>query len=253
MLMTAVENPALSAFLASFGETCRVGQVLIRRVGQAFELQHADDDEKDATFRALAVAGLRELAQTTATGAFRPLHAAPNLRRGWYCQARDAAELQTALEHLYPGFLADWLAAQATPPPVTDYRSFTARQTGMYRLAALADDALAARITRVCCDARFCLKRRLWSAPGLGPDAPETKSLIPCLEPCAILLEYARKAMRIEQESKAPVELAPSERATLRAAVLAALSHPNPETREADFGAPDNPRRLLWLLEKLGR
>jgi hypothetical protein len=247
--MSAFENPALKAFTASLGESTRVAQVLIRRVGESFELQHADDGD-DTAFRMIAIAELRELAQSAHTGAFRPLRAAPNLRRGWYCQAANPAELEIALEHLYPGFLADWHAAQSGHP-ATPYRDYTRRQTGMYRLAALADDAQAAHITRVGCDARFCLKRRLWSAPTLAADAPDGKSIIPCFEPCALLLEFARKAVRITQESKVPVEISPSDLQTIRAALQAALEHPDPGLREADFGSPANPRRALSVLEQL--
>jgi hypothetical protein len=61
-----------------------------------------------------------------------------------------------------------------------------------------------------CCES-VCLKRRLWSIAGLAPDASDAKSAIPCLEPCAIMLEFARKAMRLEQEEKANLALGPSE------------------------------------------
>ena len=34
------------------------------------------------------------------------------------------------------------------------------------------------------------------------PDGPTAKSILPCLEPCAILLEFARKMARVGQEEK---------------------------------------------------
>jgi hypothetical protein len=122
----------------------------------------------------------------------------------------------------------------------------------MYRITTMLSDPQAAQVIRACCDARFCLKRRLWSVNGLEPDAPDAKSLIPCLEPCAVMLEFARKAVRIEQEEGRPtLTLAPSEVASLLAALDAAVASPAAGQREADLAAADNPRRLKLLREKL--
>ena len=85
----------------------------------------------------------------------------------------------------------------------------------------------------------------------MGPDAAEEKSLIPCLEPCAILLEFARKALRLEQEEKVAVSVSPGEVETLQAALEMAPSAPLSAEREADFNSPANPRRLQLALEKL--
>ena len=86
---------------------------------------------------------------------------------------------------------------------------------------------------------------------GLAAEAVEEKSLIPCLEPCAVLLEFARKAMRMEQEQKLKLEVSPSEAVTLAVALRTALAHPDSTLREADFNAPGNPRRIQLLLEKI--
>lgn len=250
--MTAARNPALTAFLAQFPGEITLAQVLLRRGDGGFELRHADDaDAADDALKPLATSELRTLAQVTATGAFRPLKSAPNLQRGWRWLAAGETELEAALNILYPGALADWLAAQAATPPVTHYRAFTERQTGMYRIATMLDDPAAERVARAGCDRRFCLKQRLWTVGALAADSVATKSLIPCLEPCAILLELARKAVRIGQEDKVTLALAPEEGATLLAALAGALARPDPGVREGDTGSPGNPRRLLLTLEKL--
>ena len=249
--MTTVNNPALATFLGQWRDELTLAQVLIRRAAAGYELRHvADREAAPESLSLLKCSELRALAQTTAEGAFRPLKSAPNLRAGWLAVPATDAELEAALQQLYPGALADWFAAQSSPPPVTDYRAFTGRQTGMYRITAMLDDAQAALAIGVCCDRRFCLKQRCWTIAGLEPDAVTEKSLIPCLEPCAVLLEFARKAMRLEQEAKVRAELAPEELATLRAALEAAATHPATE-READFGNPLNPRRLELLRRKL--
>lgn len=251
--MAAVNNPALAAFCAAIGSELLLAQVLVRRQPAGFELCHASDREAEAdTLRLVSASELRALANHTAAGEFRPIKAAPNLRAGWLCRVASDAELELALSQLYPGAIADWFAAQLAVPPVTHYREFTARQTGMYRITTMLTDAQAAQVIRACCDARFCLKRRLWTVDGLAPDAADAKSLIPCLEPCAVLLEFARKAVRVEQEeAKATLTLAPSEVASLLAALETAVARPRASQREADLAAADNPRRLQLLREKL--
>ncbi len=251
--MTKPANPALSAFVAQPGDEMAFAQVLVRRVGTGFELRHREDSARaPESLRWTAVDALRELAQTTEAGSFRPLKSAPNLRRGWRVQVPDERQLEEALGHLYPGGLADWFVAMQPHPPVTHYREFTARQTGMYRITTMLDDAQAAGVIRACCDERFCLKRRWWTVAGLELEARIDPGLVPCLEPCAVFLEFARKAARIEQEAKVTVALSRSDLET----VLAALAAGEPDAatrREADFGDPTNPRRRQLAWEKLRR
>lgn len=250
--MTAVANPALKAFIAQLGDELLFAQVVIQRAGRAYELRHESDRQRaPQELRLTPVAGLRALALQTATGAFRPLKSAPNLQSGWRVVAENDAGLEAALNQLYPGAIADWFAVQPQPAPVTHYREFTERQTGMYRVTTMLTDEQAAQMTRACCHRRFCLKRRWWSVGGLEPDASGAKSVIPCLEPCAILLEFARKALRLEQEEKVTVPVAPGELETLQAALEKALNAPASGEREADFNSPNNPRRLQLAIEKL--
>lgn len=251
--MVAVINPALAAFCTQLGTELVLAQVLVRRQPAGFDLRHVNDrDAAEGSLKSAPLADLRTLASHTAAGEFRPIKAAPNLRAGWLCRAATDAELEAALNQLYPGAIADWFATQQPAPPVTHYRAYTARQTGMYRITTMLTDAQAAQVIRACCDARFCLKHRLWTVDGLAPDAPAAKSRIPCLEPCAMMLEFARKAVRIEQEEGKPtITLAPSEVASLLAALDYSLAHPSAGQREADLAAADNPRRLQLLREKL--
>lgn len=249
--MTAVANPALEKLIAHVGRELILAQVLIQRLAAGYELRHEmDRAAAPGTLRLVAVVDLRALAQFTARGAFRPLKSAPNLASGWRAVATSDLALHEAIEHLYPGAVADWFTAETQSSAVTHYREFTERQTGMYRVTTMLNDEQAAQMIRSCCDQRFCLKRRMWTVAGLEPDAAEAKGLIPCLEPCAILLEFARKAMRLEQEDKRSLALSAGDCETLVAALEGALEHPADE-READLNAPSNPRRLRLTLEKL--
>jgi hypothetical protein len=201
--MTIIENPALKAFVTQMGDELVLAQVVIRRAGAgaSFELRQVEDRAvAPELLRAVRPSEARALAQFTATGEFRPLKAAPTLQRGWRMPVANDAELELALSQLYPGAVADWFAARAVNPPVTNYREFTSRQTGMYRITTMLSNAEAVRVISDGCAKGLCLKRRLWTVAGLEPDGAGEKSVIPCLEPCAVLLEMARKAVRAGQQ-----------------------------------------------------
>jgi hypothetical protein len=249
--MVEVANPALDTFIAHIGPEGVFGQVVIQQHGQGWELCHVADT-KNTALKVVLIDDLRGLAQFTTQGAFRPLKSAPNLQAGWRAIARNPLELEAALNHLYPGGIADWFAARQEQPPVTHYREFTGRQTGMYRITQMLNDEAAGRMISACCHSQFCLKRRFWTVQGLAPDKPSEKSAIACLEPCAILLEFARKAMRIEQAEMKNMTLSTEDLQTIREALTQALAHPVGNIREADFGAALNPRRIQLVLEKLG-
>ena len=191
-------NPTLPALQEAIGGGLIFGEVLIQKSDGKFALRHHRDSEKDITaLKKIQLTELRKLVQLDAAGNFRPLLSAPTLVSGWILSLNTASELYDALNILYPGAVADWFAVMSPSPPITDYRAYTNRQTGMYRIAATLDDAAAAEVIQTGCAASNCLKRRLWSVPGLPPDAAPEKSLIPCLELCPILLELARKTARI--------------------------------------------------------
>ncbi len=244
-------NPALAAFIETIQPETILAQVLLQRAGHAFNLRHIEDrDLPGEQLRRLSLPDLRKLALFNAAGQFRPLRSAPDLSRGWIFTCNTAAELWRALQELYPGAVPDWFAARSPNPPVTHYREYTNRQTGMYRISQLLTDDQAAKVIRACCHPRFCLKRRLWTISGLEPDSAASKSAIPCLESCAVFLELARKSARIEQEEKLGVQLTKSDLESFMAATEAALQSGAFAERTGNIGSPSNPRRLQLLLEK---
>jgi hypothetical protein len=250
--MPASRNPALLAFVSRIRDEIVFAQVLIRPGEGGYELRHTTDQLAEASkLRLVPPSEIRTICQFTGEGSFRPLKSAPNLRAGWRLLAANDLELETALGQIYPGAVADWYAAQSTRPPITHYRDFAKRQSGMYRITNMMSDTQAASVIQVCCHPQFCLKQRLWTVDGLAPDSSAEKSLIPCLEPCALLLEFARKAARVEQQEKATLELTPEELSTLKAALHVLLTQPEAGLREGDFSSPANPRRIQLLLGKL--
>jgi 4Fe-4S binding protein len=134
---------------------------------------------------------------------------------------------------------------------VTHFRDFTNRQTGMYRITTSLSDEQAAQVIRAGCHKQFCLKCRLWTVNGLATESAAEKSLIPCLEPCAILLEFARMAVRLEQGEKRSLDLSPGDAATIGSALQLLLEQSAATEREADFSSPANGRRIQRILEKL--
>ena len=228
-------NPDVAALATAARRELVFGQVLIQGNATAFEMRHiADRGAPPGGLRLVSENEMRGLAQFTSAGAFRPLKSAPNLRTGWRMVAKDERALGAALNHLYPGGVADWHAAQCGNPPVTSYRDFTARQTGMYRITTFLNDATAARMMRACCHIDFCLKRRLWTVDGEPCDGASAKSAIPCLEPCAVLLEFARKTARWEQQGTEP-DAEPVEPSA------------GSGKAECNFDDPQNPRRLRYF------
>ncbi len=250
--MGNVPNPAYASFADSVGADLVFGQVRIRRADSRFVLRHdLDSARDDDQLRPVNLTELRALTQRSAVGTYRPIKAAPNLVSGWRYAASSEMDLGEAVDRLYPGAIADWFSVQNEDPPVTHYRDYTNRQTGMYRITTMLDDNQAARMIGTCCDARFCLKRRHWTVESLSPDLPEEKSLIPCLEPCAVLLEFARRTVRMNQEPKSNLELSKSELETIADALTSASQTPDAGEREADFNSPRNPRRIQLLKERI--
>jgi hypothetical protein len=241
----------MTAFLASFDAEREWAQIVVRRTAAAFELRHIADRAAPAdALRELRLEDLRGLSLANAAGRFRPIKAAPDLPSGWRTALRNETELWRALQELYPGSIPDWHAVQTRRSTPTHFREFVNRQTGMYRIAQLLADAQASQVAAACCHSRLCLKQRLWTVPGLNPDEPESKSAIPCLEPCAVLLELARKSARIEQEEKLALELPPTDLEALLSAAEALAANPPPGLRTGDVGSGLNSRRLQLLLEK---
>ena len=249
-MVSAIPNPALDAFVSRVSPEIVFAEVLVRKVSEGFDVRHAADRDVSTT-RLVPVEQLREIAQFTEHKQFRPLKSAPTLQRGWRFLARNASELEEALQCLYPNGIADWFEAQDPSPTVTHYRDFTARQTGMYRVTALLSDEQVVPIARAGCHKMFCLKRRLWAVKGLAAEEIAAKSLIPCLEPCAVLLEFARVVARIEQGEKHDVPLTLDELATVVTALERLAGTPHPDARAGDVSAPDTGLRAQLVFEKL--
>ena len=170
----------------------RFGQV---RIDEGYELRHVDDAGCDDLRELVSLAEIRELVRLDEAGEFRPLRAAPNLRRGWRYRAADEAALRDALDYIYPAEVANAELWRAGSLASTSWAETAARQTGRFRVVReLGPDGLRELVATVC--DRHCLKRRLWS-PAEQTVAEET-GVIPllCPEACNYLVGLAREKLK---------------------------------------------------------
>lgn len=199
----------------------RIGQVVIRpEADGGFTLRHADDDPGADAERFEGAASARLIAADDDHGNYRPLKTAPTLRHGWSLRVADRDELRRALDFLYPGALALAAAWQGGGIEATPLRETFGRQSGMYRLVARIEDALADELVGRVCREASCLRRILWEiAPGRpveslpsadnGREACDRdigRGRIPliCREACNILVAEARRAMKERRTESAP-------------------------------------------------
>jgi hypothetical protein len=200
----------------------------------------------------LSVEELQEWSDLDQNGDFRPLRSAPTLRKGWWCEVPDLGLLEDALNRLYPGSVADWWACKEHGTSVaTPFREFVNRQTGMYRSAQQLSSAGAEAAIRACCSIDICQKRRMWTVDSLGPS---DHGSIPCLEPCAVALEMARQAAKLERGPQVTLTLPEPELRTLVFALSLVVSGRITDGlghEEGKLDEPHNTRRIQLLLERI--
>ncbi len=204
----ASPTPSLTQHLTHWLENGgrHVGQAVISPTSGGYELRHEADAAASAeSLATLASAeAVREISLHDAAGAFRPVKAAPTLRTGWRFVARDAATLRLALDFLYPAALGNWVAFSSGKAHPVTLRTTLGRQTGMYRVTALVDDAGADAVVCTQCDyATKCRRRITWGLTDTRPIhglPPEKTDLRPhggewpilCLEACNWLVAQMR-------------------------------------------------------------
>ena len=184
----------LDQFLKRTTSPWIMGQVLIRN---GFDLLHVDDADRDESRLKImrSLEGLRELARLDEAGNFRPLRAAPNLRRGWTYRAPGLAGLRLALDYLYPAELANAVLASEGTLPLTPWQETAERQTGRFRIVREIDDAAVLELVAAHCESG-CLKARLWP-PATEPAQPGANELpLPCPEACNFLVGKARERLK---------------------------------------------------------
>lgn len=206
--MTSAIHAALERYLHS--PRGMIGEILIRRVEQGWELQHWADEE-DGPLE--VVRSARKLAVNDGAGKYRPLKTAPDLRRGWVLHCADVAAVRAALDYLYPAMLGVRLAHLGGKLPPVPLRETLGRQSGMYAATRkLTDEQAQSLIARTCRSDGGCLKAILWRiAPETAIESlplekfdPEVNQVAygrPCIpllchEACNLLVAEARTVVK---------------------------------------------------------
>lgn len=248
------EQSMIDALVGEIGKGYAFGQLWIERLQDGYHLRHVNDrDISRTSLQPLRLEELRDWSRIDAAGAFRPLKGTPDLRPGWICRVADGSELHCALNHIYPGGIADWYHVRVSSTPAVTLRDYLDRQTGMYRGTKALEGERAVAVVKSCCGETRCLKQRLWGVDGMPNDTVPPKSEVPCLEPCAVMLDFARREARMLREAPIPLQLSPMDLDTITAVLEQATSGRvgNPGMRMGDTGDPKNPRRILLALEHL--
>jgi sirohydrochlorin cobaltochelatase len=177
----------------------KMGEVIIRPSpgGGSFHVLHRDDFHLDpATLRILPSSEeLREMIRLDAQGSFRPLRAAPSLRRGWLIHTPNLETLQLALDYIYPGELANWTLWLSTALPVTPWSETAGRQSGRFHVVHEMEEAAVQELIASTC-ARGCLKQRLWPSTAQPLHAPLDEIPLICPEACNFLVGKAREKLK---------------------------------------------------------
>ena len=205
------------ALTGALGDSCFIGQIAIQKTDRGFTLFHRDDGSADRLQIFRRPEDALEIARYDDAGNYRPLKTAPNLRRGWRLEVGDLGELRRALDHFYPGRLAMLAAWQENRLATTPLREILNRQSGMYRVAAnISDEQIGDVVGRFCRSDGGCLRTILWKRDQQGvvpsTELPPEKfdpahdqtgrgeRAVPllCQEPCNLLINECRKAVKME-------------------------------------------------------
>ena len=192
-----------------------IGEILITtQPDGTYSLCHIADRGKDDLQVHHEAHDALFIARNDASGAFRPLHSAPTLNRGWRLDLAGLDELRLALDFFYPAAIGMARALEQEKLTAVPLRDLLGRQTGMYRFVnTITDDQAHALIGRTCANTK-CLRRILWPLTATQPmagaaaaktqpsHAPNAMPLL-CIEACTHVVSAARKVARENYEANA--------------------------------------------------
>jgi sirohydrochlorin cobaltochelatase len=203
---TSPLNDTLAAWLASGRDS--IGEIAITTNSDgSFSLCHIADLDQEGLQVHHAANDALFIARNDANGAFRPLHSAPTMNRGWRLDLATLEDLRLALDFFYPAALGMALALEQEKLVSVPLREMLSRQTGMYRFANNITDEQAHAMIGKCCANTKCTRRILWPLTASQPMANEAASkaqpnhasnAIPllCIEACTHIVSAARKVAR---------------------------------------------------------
>jgi hypothetical protein len=224
-----------------------------------YDVQHEEDADVPvgSLTEYLDPGDAREIATFDERDRYRPLKAAPTLRSGWVFPALTHGEVLTVVDYLYPATIANWYRAQTNSLDVDHWERAMARQSGIYGVIETWNRGDGHEhvewVANACCDDSQCLKRREWEYDAdTELDADPGDGVMPCREPCSVVVSAARRWTKLEGESSQTYEfeLTPSEKEQLEAIVDAVADGTTEQIRDADVNDPANQLRARFLREK---
>ena len=155
-------------------KSSRIGQLEISASAGGFFVCHRDDVGRDDV-ASREIKNAFEIAKFDDAGNYRALKTAPNLRHDWKIFVNNAAELEHAIDAIYPGRLAVLRALESGELVTTSLRETLSRQSGMYRVAAkISDQQIDDLVGNFCRSDGGCLRTILWKRDDKGT-VPSTK------------------------------------------------------------------------------
>jgi sirohydrochlorin cobaltochelatase len=149
-------------------KSTRIGQLEIRASAGGFVVCNRDDIGRDDV-SSREIQDLFEIAKFDDAGTYRPLKTTPNLRHGWKIFVNNAAELEQAIDAIYPGRLAVLHALEGGQLVTTSLRETLGRQSGMYRAASkISDQQIDDLVGDFCRSDGGCLRTILWKRDEKG-------------------------------------------------------------------------------------
>jgi hypothetical protein len=196
-----------------------IGEIHVRRLSDtSFVLSHwRDANPSEPAQKCLQIYSdpliARDLARFDNQNRYRPLKGAPTMPDGWQLRLDSVDAVRLALDFIYPGAIASWLAWRENRVEPTDLKSTLSRQTGMYRVTSRLTNSEANHLAGWFCRSdRACLRTIMWTIDGNRPDEslPPTKfdprydqlgekrSAMPflCIEACNLFVAEARKIVK---------------------------------------------------------
>lgn len=224
-----------------------------------YEVRHVDDAAVPATELEdhVDTRDAREIGKFDARDRYRPLKTAPTLRTGWRFPALTSHEVIAVVETFYPATIANWHRDRNDELDVDHWEAAMGRQSGIYGVIATWNRGDGHEhvewVAEACCDDSQCLKRREWQYDeDTALDADPGDGVMPCREPCSLVVSAARQWTKQEGEHERTYEfeLTPSEKEQLESIVDAVADGRTGDIREADVYDDANRLRARFLRAK---
>lgn len=149
---------------------------------------------------------VRELVSRDVAGRYRPLAGARSLPSGLQAECHSTSEMAMIIDAIYPlapAHVEQWRDRSLRIVALAEVLS---RQTARYAVANdLTPDGRTAAAESLC---GCCVKQPLWNRPADPPPADAPVQVVPCPEPCSVLVSLCREAALWEKNmpSVTPVD-----------------------------------------------